>query len=109
MRTVLIPDNIQLVDPLTDAPGDFVAWKRWFLTCVVNDQRMGTTPLQLAMVVRLVEKVKALAPGKTLELDDEEFDATKPIVEAPQLAMGGPLVMAQLVGFTRAFLDAQRG
>lgn len=113
MRLIQFPDkNIQIVDPLTGALGDFIAPMRWLLTCIVNDQRMGSSPLQTANVVRIVEKAKAFVLGQPLKLADEEYDALKPIVEQPAInvfpqTQYQPLLMAQLEPYRRAVLDAQ--
>lgn len=113
MRVVRFPDkNIQLVDPLSGSLGDHVAPKRWMLVCVLNDQRMGATPLQIANVVHMRDKALAHVPGGELHLEDEEWDAGKPIVESPQINIDPrfpyqPLVMCQLEPYRRAFLDAQ--
>jgi len=113
MRIVHLPEkNVQLADPLTDNPGDFIPFKRWFLTCILNDQRMGGSHLQMACIIRLVEKTRAAHPGGELRMEDEEYDACKPVVEAPTINVfpntpWQPLLMAQLEPYRRAFMDAQ--
>lgn len=110
MYRIQIPENIQTKDPLSGQPGEWIPWKRWFLMCVLNDQRMGSRPVELARVVKLVDKLsdeRACAPGKSIDVEDDDYTTAKPIVESPQVALGGPVLMAQLLAFPRAFLAAQ--
>ena len=108
MRSFTIPENIQLRDPLTEKPGEFVPFKRWFLETVLNDDRMGATPVKLARVMSLIGKITVTAPGATLEIEDADYDACKAIVEDPHKALGGPVLSGQLLPFAEAFLSATK-
>ena len=112
MKSFPVPENIQLKDPLTEQPlnmpgGAWVSFKRWFVSVVLDDQRMGATPSRLARVMTLMGKVTVAAPGERLDLEDADYDLCKTIVENPERSMGGTVVSAQLLPFSTAFLAAE--
>lgn len=110
MHRFPVPNNIQLINPIDGKPADWVGWRRWFIECVLNDRRMGSKPVELARVVRLLGKVteETAGPGRDLGFEDDDYGTLKPIVETPELAMGGPVMMAQLLPFSEAFLKAEK-
>lgn len=106
MKSFSIPEDIQIVDPLSGKEGDKVSFVSWFFQTVLNDQRMGLTPAKLARVVKLSDQAKDWKPGSKPELEDADFETVKKIVEEPQNTMGGVLFSSQLLPFSTAVLSA---
>jgi len=107
MKTITVPANIQLTNPTTGSPLEWVTFKRWFIETVLADQRMGISPAKLARVMTMMGKVTVAEVGSTLELEDADYDACKAVITEPQLSLGAPIVAAQMLAFPQSFLAAE--
>lgn len=113
LKYTIRPHDISLTDPSTKHPlsgPDGQAPARKFeehvVQCWLSDDRMGRTPKDLELVLKVLASVERLKPGHVWALEDAEYEKLKPIVEAPVLGYTNPLLNAQVLPFSKAFLAA---
>lgn len=109
MKRISIPADITVTHPITREPLPGAPPKTFVghaVDCWLSDNRLGTTPKDLARVGKMLEGLVALKPGDTWELEDADFDKLRPIVEAPQNTYPSPLLNLQVLPFSTAFLEA---
>ena len=108
MHAFKIPKNIQIKNPVDEKPLENVTFKRWFIETVLNDKRLGFTPAKLGRVMTMMGKVASTPVGKTVELEDADYETCAAVVKEPDLVIGGPAICAQMLPFAEAFLGAEK-
>lgn len=105
MKTIKVPRDIVLVDPITGASGDTLAFKNTAIYLWLNDPRANSGPVSTARWSKVIDQFIACTPDSSIYLEDEDYNLLKNIVETPQ-AKYPPLVARQVIAFDRAVIDA---
>jgi len=114
MRKILVPQDIQLVDPLTGAPmrdgtgveSKPVAFREIAVRGWVNSSAWPTGHLEMLRLQSVIlPKLVEAHGGTVLLLEDADWERLAVAARAP-LGNFGPLAAAQLIPFVEAVLHA---
>lgn len=110
MRFITVPFAIT-IQPTPEAElagfkAETFTWSKYARMCWLNDNRAikdgFSKQIRWAAVVQKVNETK---PGDLLELEDEDYNTLRSIVERPEMWLP-PLASMQLISFSQAVLDA---
>lgn len=113
MRTIVVPEPIQLVDAVTGKAGDIADFRTYAYKIWLNDPRWNDSISRRARLV-LVCKEFDKRPGETIILEDSDYDVLKEIIEKPLRDQNGnvfayqPLAQIQVDEFVRLVLNATK-
>lgn len=114
MHKILVPNDIQLVDPITRAPmrdatgleSKPIAFREFAVRSWLNSPAWPTGHVEMSRLATVIlpRMIEAHA-GTTVMLEDADHEKLAAVARAP-LAGFGPLAAAQLLPFADAVLNA---
>lgn len=118
MRFVIVPENITPMnlatgkplviglgskDNASDEPWTF---HRYLSVLVFDDQKLGDGRKSAKAVKRVHKLFKDAKPGDVVQVESEDWDKVKAVIEEPSIKQAGSLT-AQFVDFMDAWCDAK--
>ena len=107
MRYITVPAPIEVKPPPeTQGQPEALTFRRYAFTVWLNDDRAIAGPFtRQVRWADVIRKFETTEHPDVIALEDEDYATLKGIVEQPGLRMP-PTVSAQLLGFSRAVLEA---
>ena len=108
MKTIHVPADVTLADPLTGAKGDTISFQAWSFGRWMNNAKAADSIVKLCRWMQVINAFKAAAkPGDEIKLEDEDHATLVAIVEDfAALAGVPPTVLVQLLPFYDAVTKA---
>lgn len=118
MKSIDVPDDITLMDPLTEKPvkgpdGVVATWtfRQWAITYLLNDERSrGADVEATARLYTHVLPAFAIAtcvPGASVLLEDADHARFVSTAKSPRAGVMNVILDAQLAPFSSAYLGAK--
>lgn len=113
MKTIQIPNDIQLINPENGEKGETVSFRSYAFRIWLGDRRAleASGDLTSAEMTerwgRVIQKFKDCE--MSIHLEDWDYKTLERIVKNPSFGMGNALVEVQLLPFVLAVIEAENG
>ena len=109
MYKITIPEDIKIItiDKDNKQKELDVAFKNYLINNPLNNQAFGSSYDELVDLSALIERVKAVSPGDTIELTDTQYERIARLTLEPQEPYL-PEIGIQILPFLKAIKEAKQ-
>ena len=108
MKTITVPADVTLADPLTGAKGEAISFQSWAFGRWLSNAKAGDSLVKIRRWMGVIDLFKSASkPGDEIKLEDEDHATLVTVVEDfAALAGVPPTVLVQLLPFFDAVTKA---